>query len=259
MDSAELKKYSKNCSDFYDQVHEVLQPHDNSLQSFRTTDIKHTHEDSIRDSSVQEGMKILDAGCGLGVFDFYLVSKMNCDVTAVTFSELELEKGKKLHAGKPTKGKLTYQLADFHFLKDYFPENTYDIVMFLESFEHVYDKEKVLRDCYSLLKPGGSLFIKYHFILWLNAKGREEEFAKSVQSETDSMRIFTHFTLPDFLKLTYEIGFMPLLVKIPSIQFDYYEASMNSVDKCNNLIEGFNYHAPNFQVTQCYNVLLKKL
>src|SRR4051812_2184132 len=134
MEATELKKYSKNCSDFYDRVHEVLKPHDNSLQSYRTTDIRHTHEDSIRDSSVQEGMKILDAGCGLGVFDYYLASKMNVDVTAVTFSENELAKGEKLHAGKPTKGKLTYKLADFHFLPDYFPADTYDMVMFLESF-----------------------------------------------------------------------------------------------------------------------------
>lgn len=258
-DSNQLQQISEKVSDFYTRFHKVIKPHDNSLQSYRTTDIKFTHDDIIKDSSVQEGMKILDSGCGLGIFDFYLVSKMNCDVTAVTFSQLELEKGRKLHANKPTKGKLTYKLADFHFLTNDFTENTFDMIMFLESFEHAFDKEKVLHNCYSILKEGGSLFIKCHFLLWLNENGREKEFQLAIKSETDSLSIFAHQTLPDFLKLAYEVGFRPMLVKIPSIEFDNYSASMDTIKDCNRLIEGFDYSAPDFQVTQCYNILLKKV
>jgi ubiquinone/menaquinone biosynthesis C-methylase UbiE len=257
-DLNQLEIIAADVADYYNRVHKVIKFSGNSVQSYRTADITLTHEDSIRESSVRDGMKVLDAGFGLGAFDHYLASKMNCDISAVSFSEAEVEAAGKLYGNQPVKGKLNFIHADFHFLKNKFEDNTFDMVMFLESFEHAHDKEKVLRDSYSLIKQGGYLFLKFHFLLWHNAKGREEAFNASVQMETDSMKIFTHITLPDFLKLTSEIGFIPQLVKIPGIKFDYYEASMQSVEQCNRLVEGFHYVQPNFQVTQCYNVLLQK-
>jgi|GEM_PF-3011307 ubiquinone/menaquinone biosynthesis C-methylase UbiE len=254
----DLKEVSKEVSEFYDHLHQIITFPGNSVQSYRTAEIGPTHEDIIVDSALQPGMKVLDAGCGLGAFDYYAASKINCDITAITFSPKELEKAKKFYADKQVKGKLVYRLADFHFMRDTFADDTFDMVMFLESFEHAYDKEKVLRDAYALLKKGGSLFIKFHFLLWLNADGREAEFNASVKSETDNFRIFSHVTLPDFIKLVQQIGFLPVVIKVPGIQFDFYKASMDNIAIVNKNMPGFNYSQPNFQVTQCYNVLLKK-
>ena len=254
----DLKEVSKEVSVFYDNLHEIISFPGNSVQSYRTTEIGPTHEDIINDSGLKAGMKVLDAGFGLGAFDYYAASKIDCDITAISFSPKELEKATKFYGGKPVKGKLAYKLGDFHFMRDSFADNTFDLVMFLESFEHAYDKEKVLRDAYALLKSGGSLFLKFHFLLWLNAQGREDAFNASVKSETDNFRIFTHITMPDFIKLVQQIGFMPVVIKLPSIQFDFYKASMDNIAIVNKNMPGFNYEQPNFQVTQCYNVLLKK-
>src|ERR1019366_890721 len=97
----DLNEVSKEVSGFYDKLHEVLTFPGNSVQSYRTTDITPTHEDIIKDSGVKPGMKMLDAGCGLGSYDYYLTSKMDCDVTALTFSPIEFEKAKKFYMGKP--------------------------------------------------------------------------------------------------------------------------------------------------------------
>jgi ubiquinone/menaquinone biosynthesis C-methylase UbiE len=254
----DLKQVSKRVSAFYNDVHRVITFPGNSVQSFRTKDITPTHDDIIKDSGVKEGMKVLDSGCGLGAFAFHLASKMNCDVTGITYSEEEFKKAEAFYTNKPIKGKLNFKLVDFHFLRESFSTESFDMVMYNESFEHAYDKEKVLRDSYAILKKNGYLFLKFHFLVWLNAKGREEEFKRSMESETENMRTFNHITMPDFLKMVYEIGFTPLLVKIPDIQFDNYEESMKLVEQCNALIEGFNYTAPGFQVSQCYDILLQK-
>ena len=255
----DLKEVSKEVSSFYDNLHEIITFPGNSVQSYRTAEIGPTHDDIINDSGLKPGMKVLDAGCGLGAFDYYAASKIDCDITAITFSPGELKKATNFYGGKPVKGKLNYKLADFHFMRDNFADDTFDLVMFLESFEHAYDKEKVLRDAYALIKSGGSLFLKYHFLLWLNANGREDAFNASVKSETDNFRTFSHITLPDFIKLVQQIGFMPLVIKLPGIQFDFYKASMDNIEIVNKNMPGFNYQQPDFQVSQCYNVLLKKI
>ena len=254
-----LKNISKEVADFYNRVHQVITFPDNSVQSYRATDIAETYEDIIRDSSVSDGMKVLDSGCGLGAFAAYLVQKKSCDVTAITFSETEFTTAQKTYGDKSTKGNLHYQQADFHFMKNIFSNETFDMVMFLESFEHVYDKEKVLRDAFDILKPGGFLFIKYHFVLWKNAAGREEAFKKTLQSETDSMRIFTHLALHEYIKLCESIGFQLKLIKLPSINTDDYRSSNANIEVANSAIKNFNFTMPDFPVTQCYNTLLQKL
>ncbi len=259
IEAEKLKDISKEVANFYNRVHEVITFPNNSVQSYRATDIGDTYEDIIRDSSVTDSMKVLDAGCGLGAFASYLASTKNCDVTAITFSETEFSKAERVYGEKSTKGNLHYHHADFHFLKDNFSSNIFDMVMFLESFEHVYDKEKVLRDVLDILKPGGFLFIKYHFVLWKNAAGREDAFKKTLQSETDSMRIFTHLALHEYIKLTESIGFQVKLVKLPSINTDDYRSSNANVEVANSAIKNFNFTVPDFPVTQCYNTLLQKI
>ena len=41
-----------------------------------------------------------------------------------------------------------------------FPPNRFDVVLMIETLEHIVDYVRALRECYRVLKPGGALFIQ---------------------------------------------------------------------------------------------------
>ena len=51
-------------------------------------------------------------------------------------------------------------LGDYHNLASYFRTGAYDVVYFLESFGHSRHKRRAIDQCWEVLKPGGTLYIK---------------------------------------------------------------------------------------------------
>jgi 2-polyprenyl-3-methyl-5-hydroxy-6-metoxy-1,4-benzoquinol methylase len=47
---------------------------------------------------------------------------------------------------------------DAHKMKEHFPEEEFDLIIALHSFEHMYDLPLVLENCNKVLKPGGYVF-----------------------------------------------------------------------------------------------------
>lgn len=257
----ELKVKSDKVADYYNRLHQVLKLPHNSLQSYRSYDIEATYHDIMTDASIDVHSEehILDAGFGLGDFDHFLAKTTKSKITAISFSEVEVAFANKNYSDATNSARLVYSQADFHFLTDYFEPETFDRIIFIESFEHAYDKEKVLQDCFRLLKPDGKLFLKYNCTLIDQPESRKKTFEKMVRSETDSMLIFTQHSLPELLKIAFRNGFLPQLVKIPSLDCsDSHQFIAEGIQLCNEKMEGFNYQIPNFQTSQCYNILLKK-
>src|SRR5689334_6724984 len=58
--------HSKRVGEFYDQQHDAfLKVYGDTIQAFRTTDITKLLEYQARSMGLKNGMKILDAGCGI--------------------------------------------------------------------------------------------------------------------------------------------------------------------------------------------------
>lgn len=92
---------------------------------------------------------ILDIGCGFGEF-------------AVAYAEEPIDMGidlssRDLHVAAKTKKYKNLTLADARDLP--FADNTYASVFSISTLEHIENPEKVLKEAYRVLKPGGILFL----------------------------------------------------------------------------------------------------
>lgn len=92
---------------------------------------------------------ILDIGCGFGEF-------------AVAYADEPIDMGidnnpKDLYAASKTKKYKNLTLADARDLP--FPNNTYASVFSISTLEHIENSDKVLKELYRVLKPGGTLFL----------------------------------------------------------------------------------------------------
>lgn len=95
--------------------------------------------------------KILDAGCGVGslaeiLHQDYQCQVHGCDASAERIKEAE-KKSKDIH----------YFVSDITTLD--IPDNHYDIIITRFVIEHTPTPEKILKELYRVLRPGGSLVI----------------------------------------------------------------------------------------------------
>lgn len=103
-----------------------------------------------------ENIKILDLGCGEGLYTFTLAnSDFRGEIVAFDFNAELLkrannwvDKNKKINF---TNGDLTKALP--------FPNNYFDIIIFTEVLEHIDDEIKPLKEIYRILKNDGKLFL----------------------------------------------------------------------------------------------------
>ena len=100
--------------------------------------------------SFPRGLKVLDVGCGSGLHGDVLKQELGHIVTGVDNSAVSIEKAKTRLAwafvGDVTKSG-EYNLAT--------KNEKFDIILFSDILEHLYDPKQVLMDHIKLLKPGG--------------------------------------------------------------------------------------------------------
>jgi tocopherol O-methyltransferase len=101
--------------------------------------------------------QILDVGCGIGGSSLYLAQKFNAQATGITLSPVQASRAtqRAQEAGLGTE--VQFQVADA--LDMPFADDSFDLVWSMESGEHMPDKEKFLKECYRVLKPGGTFLM----------------------------------------------------------------------------------------------------
>lgn len=104
--------------------------------------------------------KILDAGCGVCGPARYFAKHFNAEVDAITISAVQCEESEKRNRDVKLDKQIRVTCGDFHQLTEYYPRNHYDGVYFLESLGHATEPERVIREAYAVLKPGGYVYIK---------------------------------------------------------------------------------------------------
>jgi sterol 24-C-methyltransferase len=100
--------------------------------------------------------KVLDAGSGMGAVSRNLSRWFHYDITGIDILDFNLSKARE-EAGKPNNIDLSleYLEMDYHNLS--FKDSSFDGVYTTETFVHASDPQKVLKEFYRVLKPGGKL------------------------------------------------------------------------------------------------------
>lgn len=109
-------------------------------------------EELLTWTEVQRVDNLLDVGCGIGGSSVYLSQHYGATATGITLSPVQAARAtaRATEAGVQAQ----FQVADA--LQMPFADQSFDLVWSLESGEHMPDKVQFFRECYRVLKPGGT-------------------------------------------------------------------------------------------------------
>jgi cyclopropane-fatty-acyl-phospholipid synthase len=112
---------------------------------------------SIERAQVADGMRVLDLGCGWGALSFRLLERFpRCEVVGISNSHgqrgwIEAERDRRGLSARL--GVLTQDANAFA------PPGTFDRVLSVEMFEHLWDHERLMAQVAQALRPEGRLFV----------------------------------------------------------------------------------------------------
>lgn len=146
-------------------------------------DATKTHAESLTNMSrvlaerarIMPGMRVLDAGCGVGGPALWLAATYGVDVVGVTLSEVQLGRARKYAAKRGLEHLVRFEIADFTKLP--YEDESFDIVWAQESVCHVpaAGKQAFLAEARRVLKPGGSMLMEDWFRVGRPYPGDGEE------------------------------------------------------------------------------------
>jgi cyclopropane-fatty-acyl-phospholipid synthase len=111
---------------------------------------------TIERAGVADGHRVLDLGCGWGALTLRLLERFpRCEIVALSNSASQREHvlAEARRLGVPAPTVLTQDVNAFA------PPGTFDRVISVEMFEHLWNHERLLAQIAAALKPGGSLFL----------------------------------------------------------------------------------------------------
>ncbi|NER20457.1 MAG: methyltransferase domain-containing protein [Symploca sp. SIO1C2] len=106
---------------------------------------------------VEQAEQILDVGCGIGGSSLYLAQKFNANATGITLSPVQASRATERAQEAGLESRVQFQVADA--LNMPFADESFDFVWSLESGEHMSDKEQFIKECYRVLKVGGTFLM----------------------------------------------------------------------------------------------------
>ena len=118
----------------------------------------------FRRLALQDAMKVLDLGCGLGAPTRALIKQHDVATTAVTKVEWQLAMAQKLSKGISARGSIDWVLGDFTALD--LPSGAFQAAFSIEACCHAEgaDKEAFVQECSRLLEPGAKLVVADGFM-----------------------------------------------------------------------------------------------
>jgi 2-polyprenyl-3-methyl-5-hydroxy-6-metoxy-1,4-benzoquinol methylase len=141
---------------------------------------------------LKKGMKILDAGCGNGLFASFLESR-GCHVYCMEGNTASVKTASSVFNLKATKADLT-SLP--------YKDLTFDVVILRHSLEHSLEINEVMKDSKRILKPDGFIYIECP-----NAKSIEKKIFGPNWYHLDLPRHACHFSPESIIKLVKKYGF----------------------------------------------------
>ncbi|MCA9143652.1 MAG: methyltransferase domain-containing protein [Planctomycetaceae bacterium] len=106
---------------------------------------------------LRSGMRVLDAGCGIGGSSVWLAQHHEVYVTGVTLSLQQCRAARELAQQVDVADRTEFHVHDYLALP--FADRSFDIIWALESVCYTTDKADFLREAMRVLRPGGRLVL----------------------------------------------------------------------------------------------------
>jgi cyclopropane fatty-acyl-phospholipid synthase-like methyltransferase len=108
-------------------------------------------------AGIRPGMRVLDAGCGVGGSSIWLAQARGATVVGITPVASQVSRARGFAARRRLGAQVSFEQADY--TNTPFPDSSFDMVWALESLCHAPDKAVFYREAARLLRPGGHLVI----------------------------------------------------------------------------------------------------
>lgn len=119
-------------------------------------------DEVIKRAQIHPGMRVLDVGCGYGATARVIVEECSAEVTGLTISPAQHRYAQAANGGD----RLRFLEEDW--LRNAQETESCDVVIAIESTEHMPDKELAIREMARVLKPGGRAVV----VAWVAAEHR---------------------------------------------------------------------------------------
>lgn len=150
--------------------------------------------------SLSKDAIILEIGCGNGFILKALLGKGFTNVYGI-----EPSKDAAINANPKIKDKITVDILKNGLYKN----ETFDLIFFFQTFDHIHNPNVFLGICYNLLKPGGTILALNHDVKSLSAKILKE---KSPIVDIEHMYLYSKETMNKIFILA---DFTPLKIFSP--------------------------------------------
>jgi len=141
------------CQEYADHYGEIL-------QAYRPSDIEQLLATELEGMRVEDGMRLLDAGCGFCGPAIYIAQRMGVTIEGLTLGEAMADRARRAVGDAGLSKRIRVRTGDFHELNRIYPARSFDRVYFLETIGYAKPVEAVLRSAWEVLKPGGGIYIK---------------------------------------------------------------------------------------------------
>ncbi|MFM7022272.1 MAG: SAM-dependent methyltransferase [Flavobacteriales bacterium] len=135
---------------------------DKDTKSFADS-LKNTNRVLMENARIEDGDRVLDAGCGVGGAIFFMLSQKKIQATGITLSEKQIRYARS----KALEFKVEQQarFEQMSYTQTTFPDESFDVIWACESICHCTAKEDFMKEAYRLLKKGGRLILCDYFLV----------------------------------------------------------------------------------------------
>ena len=172
-------------------------------------------------ADLREGMRVLDAGCGVCGPATWFARHRGAEVEGLTVSPLQVVEATRRIAEEGLSGSVTVRAGDFHALDRLYPKDSFDRVLFLESLCHAEDYRRVLEGARAVLKAGGALYIKDFYAV--DYRAWPERLAAQA-ADLHRLNSLYRLAVPDLaslVDLVGELGLTILYMRSPAFEPTY--------------------------------------
>jgi SAM-dependent methyltransferase len=246
----------KQVAVYYDEWHnEYAKYYGNVIQAWRPASEDELNLYTLNQAGLTDGMRILDAGCGYAGPATYFAQHLHATIDAVTISLIQNTTAKDRIGSLNLKGSLNLICDDYNNWVAAAAADTYDRVLFLESFGYAENAESLAPKLYRAIKPGGELFIKDFFKLELPENSFDRNTHALAIKNMDQVYLYNTLNLYHTIYIFRKHKFELIQIKKPEYMFDEYKVVNGFQD--NNQIDLYEGR-PKFFIVEPLELRFKK-